>query len=329
MARQARKLAVSGIYHVMVRGIGRQALFHSAADNLAFLSAVTFALQRTQVQLLNYCLMSNHVHLMLKLRQEDRTSTAALSQCLKIMETRYAAYYNNTYEREGPLFTGRFASEPIDDEHYLLAAWCYVLRNPAKAGIAETDTYTWSSYSDYFGSGHPYPAVDTSYMLTRYSKDFLLQQISSLDDPEGILEPPTPKKKCSDTDVVAKMDRICGCTTPSAFQTLSPENRARSLAVLVQQGAGVRQLARLTGIAPGMISRHRPQLQHNPSEYGGDRMIRTLPQILAQIRQDDPNTSITYYALRNMCVKNEVPYCRVGNRYLVDMDVVKAHFHIN
>lgn len=255
MARQARRLAVSGIYHVMVRGIGRQALFHSAADNLAFLSAVTFALQRTQVQLINYCLMSNHVHLMLKLRQEDRTSTAALSQCLKIIETRYAAYYNNTYEREGPLFTGRFASEPIDDEHYLLAAWCYVLRNPAKAGIAETDTYTWSSYSDYFGFGHPFPAVDTSYMLTRYSKDFLLQQIGRLDDPEGILEPPAPKKKCSDTDVVAKMDRICGCTTPSAFQTLSPENRARSLAVLVQQGAGVRQLARLTGIAPGMISR--------------------------------------------------------------------------
>lgn len=255
MARQARRLAVSGIYHVMVRGIGRQALFHSVADNLAFLSAVTFALQRTQVQLLNYCLMSNHVHLMLKLRQADRTSTAALSQCLKIIETRYAAYYNNTYEREGPLFTGLFASEPIEDEHYLLAAWCYVLRNPAKAGIAETDTYTWSSYSDYFGSGHPYPAVDTSYMLTRYSRDFLLQQIGSLDDPEGILEPPTPKKKCSDTDVVAKMDRICGCTTPSAFQTLSPENRARSLAVLVQQGAGVRQLARLTGIAPGMISR--------------------------------------------------------------------------
>lgn len=44
MARQARRLAVSGIYHVMVRGIGRQALFHSAADNLAFLSAVTFCL---------------------------------------------------------------------------------------------------------------------------------------------------------------------------------------------------------------------------------------------------------------------------------------------
>lgn len=159
MARQARKLAVSGIYHVMVRGIGRQALFHTAADNLAFLSAVTFALQRTQVQLINYCLMSNHVHLMLKLRQADRTSTAALSQCLKIIETRYAAYYNSTYEREGPLFTGRFASEPIEDEHYLLAAWCYVLRNPAKAGIAETDTYTWSSYSDYFGSGHPFPLV--------------------------------------------------------------------------------------------------------------------------------------------------------------------------
>ena len=178
---------------------------------------------------------------MLQLRQADRTSTAALSQCLKIIETRYAAYYNNTYEREGPLFTGRFASEPIDDEHYLLAAWCYVLRNPAKAGIAETDTYTWSSYSDYFGSGHPYPAVNTSYMLTRYSKDFLLRQIGSLDDPEGILEPPTPKKKCSDIDVVAKMDCICGCT--------------RSLAALVQQGAGVRQLARLTGIAPGMISR--------------------------------------------------------------------------
>ena len=93
MARQARRLAVSGIYHVMVRGIGRQALFHSAADNLAFLSAVTFALQRTQVQLINYCLMSNHVHLMLKLRQEDRTSTAALLLCRNMIETRRSSFY--------------------------------------------------------------------------------------------------------------------------------------------------------------------------------------------------------------------------------------------
>lgn len=197
MARQARKLAVSGIYHVMVRGIGRQALFHTAADNLAFLSAVTFALQRTQVQLINYCLMSNHVHLILKLRQEDRTSTAALSQCLKIIETRYAAYYNNTYEREGPLFTGRFASEPIDDEHYLLAAWCYVLRNPAKAGIAETDTYTWSSYSDYFGPGHPFPAVDTSICLPATVRTFYCSRLAGLTIRKGSWNHPPQKRNAA------------------------------------------------------------------------------------------------------------------------------------
>ena len=134
MARQARRLAVSGIYHVMVRGIGRQALFHSVADNLAFLSAVTFALQRTQVQLLNYCLMSNHVHLMLKLRQADRTSTAALSQCLKIIETRYAAYYNNTYEREGPLLRGGLRPNPLKMNIICLlhgATYCAILPRQA------------------------------------------------------------------------------------------------------------------------------------------------------------------------------------------------------
>ena len=192
---------------------------------------------------------------MLQLRQADRTSTAALSRCLKIIETRYAAYYNNTYEREGPLFTGRFASEPIEMNIICLlhgAMYCAILPRQALPRLTPIHgAVTLIILVPVI----PIRLLIRLICLPATVRTSYCSRLAALTIRKGSWNHPPQKKKCSDTDVVAKMDRICGCTTPSAFQTLSPENRARSLAVLVQQGAGVRQLARLTGIAPGMISR--------------------------------------------------------------------------
>ena len=91
-----------------------------------------------------YCLMDNHVHLLL---HEEGTDIARL---MKRINVSFVYYFNKKYKRVGHLFQDRFKSENVDSEDYLLAAVRYIHNNPVKAGIVNSpEKYLWSSYYDY------------------------------------------------------------------------------------------------------------------------------------------------------------------------------------
>lgn len=86
-----------------------------------------------------YCLMDNHVHLLLNTNHDD------LAVIMKSIAVRYASFYNWKYSRTGHVFQDRFKSEPIEDERYLLAVVRYIHNNPIKAGMIEKPAdYEWS-----------------------------------------------------------------------------------------------------------------------------------------------------------------------------------------
>jgi REP element-mobilizing transposase RayT len=88
--------------------------------------------------------MDNHVHLII-----DQGEIISLKSC-RVLNVRYAYYFNRQYNRIGHLFQDRFKSEIIEDEKYLLAAIRYVHNNPVKAGMAaHRQNYIWSSYNAY------------------------------------------------------------------------------------------------------------------------------------------------------------------------------------
>ncbi|MBQ8306532.1 MAG: transposase [Blautia sp.] len=143
MPRRVRLKAVSGIYHVMLRGINRQQIFFDDEDYKAFI----FTLQRfreiSRFELYAYCLMGNHVHILLKTTEE------ALETTFKRIGTSFVYWYNTKYDREGHLFQDRFRSEPVEDERYFLCVLRYILRNPVAAGLCrKPEDYPYSNMDE-------------------------------------------------------------------------------------------------------------------------------------------------------------------------------------
>ena len=153
MARQIRKISGTGIYHVMLRGINRQDIFEDEGDYQQMLSILRDLVDRCdehKVQLpplctfYAYCLMSNHVHLLIQEREEK------ISDVVKIIGVTYAHYFNKKYERNGHLFQDRFRSEPVDSIGYFVTLLRYIHQNPLKAGMVEKiEDYPWSSWREY------------------------------------------------------------------------------------------------------------------------------------------------------------------------------------
>ena len=144
MPRQARKESKTGYYHVIQRGAGKQVLFEDRNDYERYLGKLSECKEELDFKLCAYCLMNNHVHMLIHV---DQLQT--LSRLMRRLGSSYAGYYNVKYEHVGYVFQDRYLSEPIDDEQYLLACVRYIHNNPVKAGFGERDEYRWSSYNDY------------------------------------------------------------------------------------------------------------------------------------------------------------------------------------
>jgi len=242
MPRQARQLSESGYFHVIVRGIGRQAIFEERDDYLFYLSILRRFSVETGVAILAYCLMENHVHLLL------RDDGQRVSLMMKKMGVSYSQYFNKKYERCGHLFQDRFLSEAIENEAYLLSVFRYILNNPAKAGICPAQAYEWSSYALY---NVPQSLVDLN-MIRELLGDRYAAFVSEPND-----------DKCLECEAVPRGDnwaremmRAClGEQSGMVLQALDRKARNAALRKLKEGGLTVRQIERLTGINRNIVQR--------------------------------------------------------------------------
>jgi putative transposase len=164
MARLAR-IAVANIpHHVTQRGNGRQFLLEEDADRLVYLGLLKKYVQLYRLSLMGYCLMSNHVHLILI---PERAESLALG--LKQTHGRYAAYWNATHASSGHVWQGRFYSCPLDEAH-LWIALRYVERNPVRAGlVAKPELWQWSSVPAHCGDAAAEGMLDVERWSRRWT----------------------------------------------------------------------------------------------------------------------------------------------------------------
>lgn len=143
MARLER-LVVPGIaVHVRQRGVNRQNCFVDDTDRLVFLSQLRNLVRSTACALHAYCLMTNHVHLLLTPSDEEGCSTL-----MRDLGRRYVPYFNRRHGRTGTLWDGRFRSCLVDSARYVLACYRYIEDNPVEARMVSTaSAYPWSSYA--------------------------------------------------------------------------------------------------------------------------------------------------------------------------------------
>ena len=170
MPRTARKQSSSGIYHIVIRGIDKRDIFMDDADRLFFIDCMITKKIECEFHLYAYCLMDNHVHLIIK--ESERISLS-----IQRISISYIYMHNRKYGRTGHLFENRFKSHCIEDNAYLLNAIRYVHQNPVRAGLVNLIAdYKWSSYRAYIEnntpqafSKEPAPLIDTQELLCRLS----------------------------------------------------------------------------------------------------------------------------------------------------------------
>lgn len=129
--------------HIRHRGNNRQRCFYEDEDRSFYLHHLSRLLAKSQCALHAYCLMTNHVHLLL-----TPTTVESCARLMKALSQLHTQYVNKTYGRSGTLWEGRFRSSLVQSERYLLECYRYVELNPVDAGmVSRPEDYEWSSYT--------------------------------------------------------------------------------------------------------------------------------------------------------------------------------------
>ena len=251
MPRQAREHSESGIYHVILRGINRQDIFEEDGDKDRFIKTIKYYKSISKYKIFAYCLMSNHIHLLIK------EETEAISLFMQRISVSYVLWYNSKYERCGHFFQERFKSEPIENDNYFFTVLRYIHQNPLKAGLVKkVADWKWSSYNEYFEKG---TVTDTDYSLSMFSEDrnkALLQfeSFSNEANDDKCLEY-EEKYKVTD-DEIRSYFIILGIKSMSELQQSEKSIRNDLIKkIKAVKGVTLGQLARITGISKSVIGR--------------------------------------------------------------------------
>lgn len=168
MPRLSRTVCARVPHHVTQRGNRREEVFFTDDDRCAYLDWLKDYAEKYDVEVLAYCLMTNHIHLIVVPASED-----GLEKVLKPLHMRYAQRVNRARHWKGHVWQGRFFSSALDED-YLWAAVRYVERNPVRARVVrKAENYRWSSAAAH-GGLRPDP------VLTR--KPYWRRQFESIGD---------------------------------------------------------------------------------------------------------------------------------------------------
>lgn len=246
MPRTARKKSLTGIYHVMLRGINRQQIFEDDEDCEKYLQTISDCKAISGFELYGYCLMGNHVHLLLKEGKES------LDLIFKRIGARYVYWYNWKYKRCGHLFQDRYKSEAIESTPYFTVVLRYIHQNPLKAGLCKSlEEYRWSSYVEYVQRSG---IVDHGLALGIIGESHFAAYMQERRD-EKCMDYADQNDRLTDEELVAKIEEVFKIK-PLMIQSEPKDKRNSILAAALKiQGTSMRQLSRVTGVSVNIIWR--------------------------------------------------------------------------
>jgi REP element-mobilizing transposase RayT len=246
VARKPRAKSRSGIYHIILRGINRQCIFEEDEDRQKLIAVLAKCKTISQCRIFAYCLMDNHVHILL---QEIREPIGLIIQRVS---SSYVIWYNGKYDRCGHLFQERFKSEAVETGGYFLTVLRYIHQNLVKAKIVNAiGNYKWSSYSEYLESGL---IVDREYALTMFSDkpaeaSVRFVQFSREANSDACLEIPRMKTKVNDDDLRQMVRHQFGIDAIRICNEVREKQDDILRAMKEVVGTNIRQIARITGLS--------------------------------------------------------------------------------
>ena len=164
MARPLRLELAGALYHVTSRGDGREDIFLSDEDRIAWLEILADVCRRFNWVCHAYCQMTNHYHMVIE------TPDANLSKGMRQFNGVYTQRFNRTHGRVGHVFQGRFKAILVDKDSYLLELARYVVLNPLRANmVPRLEQWPWSSFPATCGQTAKPDWLQVDFVLAQFS----------------------------------------------------------------------------------------------------------------------------------------------------------------
>jgi len=162
LSRKHRVWFPGAMYHITNRGNRRSSIFYDDYDCKVYFKILEEARRSYPFHLHTYCLMTNHVHLQVE------TIDHHPKDMMKMLNSRYAMYFNKRHDLVGHVFQGRYGAELIGSIDYLLDVSRYIHLNPVEANMVKSPSdYRWSSYTAYI-SDSVNPQITTTKILSHF-----------------------------------------------------------------------------------------------------------------------------------------------------------------
>lgn len=248
MPRQARKKSESELYHIMLRGINKQQIFLDDEDYEKFLWVLHEVKQVSEYKLFAYCLMGNHIHLLIKCEKEP------LESIFRRIGGKFVYWYNAKYQRVGHLFQDRFKSEPVDSDSYLFSVIRYIHQNPVKASLCDNiNDYRYSSFREYCGNTW---IVDKDLILEMMPVEEFIVFNNTVNEDKCLEFDDNIVVRLTDEQAKVVIDMYSDCKSPDKFQKLSEKEQSEYFMKFKEEGMSLRQISRLTGVNLSVVRRN-------------------------------------------------------------------------
>ncbi len=250
MSRQARRISQTGYYHVIMRGNNKNHIFEEKDSKAYFLKSLRKVEDEGLLAVAGWCIMSNHVHLVIKSEPDD------LASAFKSLNIKFAMYYNRKYQMVGHVFQDRFKSEVVETDEYLVNVIRYVHNNPVKAKIVDNpEMYEWSSYKDY-SFGRISEGMNFSWTLFSQSpKTFSI--FHQIEDPNEYLEIKEDLEKYRKQKVQEIIDDICETKDIEDDDIYNNDDALSEIVASLKSDSSLsrRQMAKLLGVTESKLRR--------------------------------------------------------------------------
>ncbi|MFR3877514.1 MAG: transposase [Collinsella sp.] len=225
MSRKPRQKSLIGLYHITMRGNGKQLLFEDDEDRRRILSLVRSSIVRFNIRLIAWCLMGNHVHLVLSDPDDN------VSEAMHLVMSCYATWYNRRHGHVGHVFQDRFSSAPIS-VRITFSTLFDMFISIQKAGICPYGAYRWSSHLDYVERDPDIATVDLAFVRFAFPRVRDYQTFMNASN-VVVVRPSTGGRIDEDEalDVGISLVRLFGL---SSFPMSNPSTRLNATRYLLQ-----------------------------------------------------------------------------------------------
>lgn len=234
----------------MCRALNKQILFDEEEDFLFYLNLIKKNSIENNVNVYAYCLMTNHLHLMIKDNNDK------LNIYMKGINVSYAKYYNKKYGRVGYVFNDRFHSDPIENVKYFLTCIRYIHQNPVKAMICKkTYDYKFSSIHAYRREkGNYLDLVDTKYIKNKFDINEFLEW-NEIDNRDKCMD--VMCNKISDEEAKKLLYNIMKVKGKNEYLQKTEAEKVVAILKLIDYSIPMMQLARISGLYYNKIQKLR------------------------------------------------------------------------